>query len=210
MARVRREQPTISDEDVARAQARYGQLPIAATTPAARPPNLDALPAPLYDTPPDLGAVAEGYRVESLAPAGLDEGPVLYLFVSLSMPEPALRRAIAQAAQARAVVLIRGLSDGSLRQTAARLQALIGQQPVSIQIDPRPFEQFDVQRVPAVVLARSRAAEDCNASACPAGTAFVRATGDVSLDYALAHVQRAAPAWAPAAAVYLQRLGRRE
>jgi len=212
IARVRREQPTITADDIARTQARYGQLPVE-TPPSSAPrstPNLDALPMPLHATPLDLGAVADGYRQQPLAPTGLDDGPVLYLFVSLSMPEPSLRRIIAQAAQARATVLVRGLSEGSLRVTAARLQALIGQRPVSIQIDPRPFDQFGIQRVPAFVLARSVGGTDCGSGACQAGADFVRTTGDVSLDYALAYVQRTAPAWAPAAARYLQRLEPRE
>ncbi|MDC8637159.1 type-F conjugative transfer system pilin assembly protein TrbC [Xanthomonas hortorum] len=208
--RARRDQPTITDEDIERARARYGQLPVEMPAASPRAPNLDALPVPLQDSAIDLGAVAEGYRLQAPVPAGLDEGPVLYLFVSLSMPEPALRRIIAQAAQARATVLIRGMSGGSLRQTAARLQALIGPHPVSIQIDPRPFEQFDIQRVPAFVLARPSANADCAGGSCPSGAAFVRATGDVSLDYALAHVQRTAPAWGPAAGMYLRRLEGRE
>lgn len=208
--RVRREQPTITDDDIHRAQQRH-TLPSELTLAPFRSPNLDALPVPATATPLDLGAVAEGYQQQIRAPAPtFDNGPALYLFVSLSMPEPALRRLIAQAAQARATVLVRGLSEGSLRKTAARLQALIGDAPVSIQIDPRLFDQFAVQRVPTFVLAQSSARSDCNGSTCPPDPAFLRTSGDVSLDYALAYMQRSAPAWSAVAAVYLQRLERRE
>lgn len=213
LARVRREQPTISEDDIAKARQRYTQLPgleLPSSNPA-KAPNLDALPVPLANTPIDLADVAEGYQqqIETTA-ASLDNGPTLYLFVSLSMPEPALRRLVAQAAQARATVLIRGLSEGSLRKTAARLQTLIGQQQVALQIDPRPFDQFEIQRVPTFVLARTALPSECTSNACRNGAAFVRTSGDVSLDYALAYIQRSSPAWAGEADRYLQRLQRRE
>ena len=213
LARVRREQPTISDEDIARARQRYTQLPVLEAPPfrPRKAPNLEALPVPLPHTPIDLAAVAEGYQQQVKAtPADLDNGSALYLFVSLSMPEPALRRLVAQAAQARAIILIRGLSEGSLRKTAARVQALIGQQQVALQIDPRPFDQFEIQRVPAFVLARSALSAECAENTCRDGPAFVRTSGDVSLDYALAYIQRTAPAWADEADRYLQRLQRQE
>lgn len=213
LARVRREQPTISEDDIAKARQRYTQLPglEPPSSNPARAPNLNALPVPLAREPVDLAAIADGYQQQvEAAAAGLDNGPALYLFVSLSMPEPALRRLIAQAAQARATVLVRGLSDGSLRKTAARLQALIGQQQVALQIDPRPFDQFDIQRVPAFVLARTALPAECASNACRNDAAFVRTSGDVSLDYALAYIQRTAPAWTDEADRYLQRLQRRE
>lgn len=213
LARVRREQPTISDDDIARARQRYTQLPglESPTSNAAKAPNLDALPTPLTHAPIDLAAIADGYQQQVEAAAtSLDSGPALYLFISLSMPEPALRRLIAQAAQARATVLVRGLSEGSLRKTAARLQALIGQQQVALQIDPRPFDQFEIQRVPAFVLTRTAQPAECASNVCRNGAAFVHTSGDVSLDYALAYIQRTAPAWAGEADRYLQRLQRRE
>jgi conjugal transfer pilus assembly protein TrbC len=208
IARVQHEQPIITDDDIRHAQQRHALPPELAPAPYSSP-NLDALPVPVTAAPLDLGAVAEGYRQQIQAPT-FDNGPALYLFVSLSMPEPALRRLIAQAAQARATVLIRGLSEGSLRKTAARLQALIGEAPVSIQIDPRLFDRFAVQRVPAFVLTRTAADTGCNGSACQPEPAFLRTSGDVSLDYALAYMQRSAPTWSAAAAVYLRRLESRE
>jgi conjugal transfer pilus assembly protein TrbC len=210
IARVRREQPTISDEDIRRAQQRHARPAAPLPTPSS-PPNLGALPVPATTAPLDLSAVAEGYRQQIQTPIpSLDNGPALYLFVSLSMPEPTLRRLLAQAAQARATVLVRGLSDGSLRKTATRLQALIGDAPVSVQIDPRRFDQFAVQRVPTFVLTRTATNTECNGSTCQADPAFLRTSGDVSLDYALTYMQRSAPAWAAVAGRYLQRLEQRE
>ncbi|PPT46438.1 type-F conjugative transfer system pilin assembly protein TrbC [Xanthomonas arboricola] len=210
IARVQREQPTITDDDIRRAQQRHVLPPERLPAPSGAP-NLGALPVPATTAPLDLGAVAEGYRQQIQAPTpSLDNGPALYLFVSLSMPEPTLRRLLAQAAQARATVLVRGLSDGSLRKTAARLQALIGDAPVSIQIDPRLFDQFAVRRVPTFVLTRTAANTECTGGTCQSDPAFLRTSGDVSLDYALAYMQRSAPAWSGVAALYLQRLERPE
>jgi len=213
LARVRREQPVISDDDIARARQRYTQLLGLESPPssAVTAPNLDALPVPLTPAPVDLAAVADGYQQQlEAAASGFDNGPALYVFISLSMPEPALRRLITQAAQARATVLIRGLSEGSIRVTAAHLQALIGQQQVALQIDPRPFDQFEIQRVPAFVLTRTPLPAECASNACRNGAAFICTSGDVSLDYALAYIQRATLTWADDADRYLQRLNGRE
>lgn len=211
LARARSEQPTITDADIAQAQQRYRQLPGLESPPATAPPNLDALPIPLTHAMVDLSAVAEGYQqqVDTTASA-LNEGTALYVFVSLSIPEPSLRRLLAQAAQARATVLVRGLSEGSLRKTAARLQSLIGQQPLALHIDPRPFERFDIGQVPTFVLASAALSSDCTDRLCQEGTPYIRTSGDVSLDYALAYMQRTAPpAWVSAADPYLQRLQQR-
>jgi len=208
IARVQREQPVVTEADIERARQRYTPPAHADPAPAPHPLNVEALPVPRVGDALNLGAVAEGFRHSVPAPSlGTEDGPALVVFVSLSMPEPALRRLIAQAAQARAPVVIRGLLNGSLRQTAARLQALIGQGPGSVQIDPRPFEQYGIQQVPAFVLTRAPMST-CSESACTRADTFVRTSGDVSLDYALAYVQRTAPAWAPMAATYLHRLER--
>lgn len=212
MLRVRGEQPTVTEADIARARQRHAvpdQLDRLATPQATRSPNLDALPVPATTTPLDLGAVAEGYALQRRPPdLSADTGPRLYVFVSLSMPEPTLQRLIAQAAKAHASILVRGLAGGSLPQTVSRLQTLIGEHAVSIQIDPRPYDQFAIERVPAFVLARHGARSECTSHSCPSSTDFVRTTGDVSLEYAMVHVQRTAPAWAHEASIFLHRLER--
>lgn len=209
IARAQRNQPIVSDADIARAQQQYALPASAERAPATaqrRPLNIDALPVPGAGAPLDLGKVAEGFLGSTPLPSlGTTEEPTLLVFVSLSMPEPALRRLISQAARARAPLLVRGLVGGSLRQTAARLQALIGQGPGSIQIDPRPFSRYGIEQVPAFVLTRGPI-PTCSEAACTHADAFVRTSGDVSLNYALAYMQRTAPAWAPAATIYLQRL----
>jgi conjugal transfer pilus assembly protein TrbC len=175
-------------------------------------PRIDALPAPATQVPLDLEALARGFASATGAPPlpSADE-PRLIVFISLSMPEATLARLVDQAAHARAQLLLRGLSEGSLPRTAARIQQLIGTRPVAVQIDPRAFDRYAIQRVPSFVLARGGELNTaCSGEQCARSDDHVIATGDVSLDYALAHFQRSAPAFAKDAGRFLARLGRRE
>lgn len=175
-------------------------------------PQVDALPVPATQTPVDLEALARGFAAGTGAPTlpGTDE-PRLIVFISLSMPEATLARLVDQAARARAQLLLRGLSEGSLPRTAARIQQLIGTRAVAVQIDPRAFDRYAIQRVPSFVLARPRAHDAaCNGEQCARSDGHVVAAGDVSLDFALDHFQRSAPAFAKDAGRFLARLGRRE
>ncbi len=189
-----------------RAQAPVG-LP-----PAKVMPRIDALPVPATQTPVDLEALARGFAGATGSPTltGADE-PRLIVFISLGMPEAALSRLVDQAARARAQLLLRGLSEGSLPRTAARIQQLIGSRPVAVQIDPRAFDRYAIQRVPAFLLARAGGTVTaCGGEQCARSDDHVVAAGDVSLDYALDHFQRSAPAFAKDAGRFLARLGRRE
>jgi len=189
-----------------RAQAPVG-LP-----PAKVMPRVDALPVPATQTPVDLEALARGFAGATGSPTlpGADE-PRLFVFISLGMPEAALSRLVDQAARARAQLLLRGLSEGSLPRTAARIQQLIGTRPVAMQIDPRAFDRYAIQRVPAFVLARAGGTDTaCSDVQCARSDDHVTAAGDVSLGYALEHFQRSAPSFAKDAGRFLARLGRRE
>lgn len=208
LARVRRETPTVTEEDVRRAQ----QQPVA-PLPQAAPvstPRIDALPKPLTNTLPDLGDIARGYAGGDDAPGAalsLATGPGLFVFVSLAMPEPTLARLVDQAARAQAAILIRGFANGSLRKTVSRLQKLIGKRQVAVLIDPQAFDRYAVERVPTFVLARDgmRPAA-CAGGTCPPPADYVSTMGDVSLDYALDHLRRAAPRFEADAGLFLARL----
>ena len=180
----------------------------AAPVPSA--PAIEALPQPATRTPIDLEALARGYasQVDAMQAAeGLARGPGLFVFVSLSMPRPALQRLIDQAARARASVILRGLVKGSLRETVAQLQPLIGTRQVAVQIDPPAFDRFSIVRVPSFVLVRDGTRPvSCASGTCAPPEAFLRTAGDVSLDYALEHMVRTAPAFQGDAAGFLQRL----
>ncbi len=209
--RVRREQPAITEGDIdaARrkcsmpgdAELRYAPVPI---------PNVEALPQPLSRTPIDLEALARGYasQADAMTQAqGLATGPGLLVFVSLSMPRPTLQRLVDQAARAKASIVLRGFANGSLRDTVAQVQGLIGARQVAVQIDPLAFDRFAVTRVPTFVLVRDGTRPvACASGSCAPADSFLRTSGDVSLDYALEHMRRSAPGFGPPADTFLKRI----
>jgi len=212
--------PEVTDADIARAVQRHRLPPalLADTLPQVTTPRIDALPQPLQPaTPLDLAALARGFdaAVAGTTGQGLDGGPQLLVFVSFSLPDATWQRLLHQAERARATLVLRGLVDGSLRQTVLRMQQLIGQRKVAVQIDPQAFDRHAVTVVPSFVLLRS------GSSAARAGTApcleatcaaakhsaeALRAAGDVSLDYVLRQFATAAPAAAADARIFLRRL----
>lgn len=202
----------ITDDDIERAQKKHrmpleGEL-IQGPVPAA--PNLDALPAPDSTRAIDLEALAKGYQanVNRMATAqGIQSGPGLLVFVSFSMPEPTLRRLVDQAAKAHAALVIRGFVNGSLRETVAHAQGLIGNRQVAFQIDPQAFDRFAVVKTPTFVLVRDGAqGQACGAGLCFPADAFVATSGDVSLDYALEFIARQEPQFAKDARRYLKKI----
>jgi conjugal transfer pilus assembly protein TrbC len=176
----------------------------------ADPPNVEALPQPLSRTPIDLEALARGYasQADAMTQAqGLATGPGLLVFVSLSMPRPTLQRLVDQAARAKASIVLRGFANGSLRDTVAQVQGLIGSRQVAVQIDPLAFDRFAVTRVPTFVLVRDGTRPvACASGSCAPADSFLRTSGDVSLDYALEHMRRSAPGFGPTADTFLKRI----
>ncbi len=173
-------------------------------------PNLDALPQPKTSRPIDLEALAKGYEANAdriAAAQGLRSGPALLVFVSFAMPQPTLERLVDQAAKTQAALVIRGLANGSLRDTVTRIQRLIGTRQVAFQIDPQAFDRFAVTHTPTFVLVRDGAqSTPCSAGQCYASDAFVSTSGDVSLDYALEFIARQAPRFAKDAQSFLKKI----
>ena len=209
--RVRREMPTVTDQDIDAARRKYG-MPSDAELRSApvSTPNVEALPQPLSRTPIDLEALARGYasKAEAMTQAqGLATGPGLLVFVSLSMPRPTLQRLVDQAARAKASIVLRGFANGSLRDTVAQVQGLIGSRQVAVQIDPLAFDRYAVTRVPTFVLVRDGTRPvACASGSCAPADSFLRTSGDVSLDYALEHMRRSAPGFGPPADTFLKRI----
>ena len=208
--RARRVQPVITDRDVERAQQKHRTPSDAdlARVPVPSTPRVDALPQPATRTPIDLEALAKGFDAQADRPApGAKTGPGLLVFVSFSMPQATLARLVDQAARARASLVLRGLVNGSLRDTVERMQRLIGNRQVSVQIDPQAFDRFSIVRTPSFVLVLDGAQpQRCGAGMCFAADQFALAAGDVSLDYALEHFQRSAPRLARDAGAFLKRM----
>lgn len=208
--RAKRNQPVVTDADIERARERHRtpsdaelrQAPVPST------PRIDALPKPVIAPTIDLGALAGGFDATGGQP-GLapNAGPTVMVFVSFSMPDAALTRLVDQASRSDATLVLRGLVGGSLTQTAARVQQLIGARRVAVQIDPQAFDRYGVKLTPSFVLVRDGArAGSCASGICVPGDGFVMAVGDVSLDYALGFFRRSAPAFARDAESVLKRL----
>jgi conjugal transfer pilus assembly protein TrbC len=210
--RVQRSQPVITEQDIARAR-KQNRMPSDAelrNVPLSSTPNIGALPQPKSSTPLDLAAIAKGFdaNAEQMAQVqSMLSGPALLVFVSFSMPEPTLQRLVDQATRAKATLVLRGFVNGSLRETMWHVQRMIGKHRVAVQIDPQAFDRFAISRTPSFVLVRDGAqAKDCASGFCYANDAFVATSGDVSLDYALAYIQRTAPRFAPNTVAFLHRL----
>ncbi len=97
-------------------------------------------------------------RVEPVAPAGDTATPQaggspkgLYVFISSSMPQPALLEIATDAARLRTPIILRGLAGESLQDTLATMHPLTTA-GAALEIDPLLFEAYKVERVPAVVL----------------------------------------------------------
>lgn len=209
--RARRETPSVTEQDIELARQKYA-LPgdTGHRSTPLNSPNIEALPKPVTPVAVDLEALARGYAGQSDAMTqaqGLATGPGLFIFVSLTMPRATLQGLVDQAARAKAAIVVRGFAKGSLRDTVAQVQGLIGKRQVAIQIDPLAFDRFAISKVPSFVLVRDGTRPvACASGSCAPADSFLRSTGDVSLDYALEHMQRFAPGFSPAAELFLKRI----
>lgn len=115
------------------------------------------------------------------------QAPLFMVFVSLSMPEASLKAIIRDASQAGGIVVFRGFPNNSAKEFVTRLSRAVDEssQFASIGIDPRLFRAFDVQAVPAYVVASSDF-DLCDGMACrtPPPPHDMMA-GNVSVQYAL-------------------------
>jgi len=74
------------------------------------------------------------------------------LFTSLAVPVPSWRDAARDAARIGAPLVLRGVAEGSLLDTARQVLGRLGGAPAGIAIAPRLFRLFGIARVPAVVV----------------------------------------------------------
>lgn len=165
---------------------------------------------------PDIAALARQGSALGASAARQGGGTTgLRVFVTLDMPIGSLQRLVEQCERSGATLVLRGLQNQSLRQTLARVQALLGQRRVSWQIDPEAFEHYRVQAAPTFVLdlpgltlPNHAAAPNaqCAPGSCTDRQPHVMVSGDVSLDYALQAMARRLPMAAPRALELLRRL----
>ncbi len=128
--------------------------------------------------------------------AGTGDAPGLFYFFSFSMPRSSLREAARESAAGGAVMVLRGLSGGSLGETASRISGIGG---AEVWIDPVLFECLAVGAVPQLVLAYGYLpGSDCG------GLRHVKVLGDIALPRALGLMKKEDPN----AGIFIEKLSR--
>jgi type-F conjugative transfer system pilin assembly protein TrbC len=132
------------------------------------------------------------------------EGPAhaagrLYYFWSFSMPEESLKAVFADGEKVGLVAVLRGLPEGSAKESLLRIKKLMSGRSVEIVIDPLLFRLYGITTVPTLVYA-----ENVNPSCehCEPAPRHWKAEGDVSLPMALENLARSVPPVEP----YLRKL----
>ncbi len=77
----------------------------------------------------------------------LDPKAKYLIFISCSMPAESIKLLYAESLNQNATLVMRGLLDGSFKKTTAKLQEL----SVVVQINPKLFKQYHIDRVPTIV-----------------------------------------------------------
>ncbi len=101
----------------------------------------------------------------------------LYVFISFSMPEAALKALLQDAPKHQAILVLNGLIEDSFVKTANKLKDL-GEQSGEIQIHPELFERYQIKNVPTFLLLKDE-------------EEVARLQGNVSLDYGLSKLHEA-------------------
>ena len=129
-----------------------------------------------------------GFDMGPQTPTSRDGEGRLYIFVSLSMPDDLIQQYLDQALKHNGRVVIRGFYKGSFAETTKRLAGLISEDEIrriGVNIDPRAFETFGVETVPAIALAEKPLVR-CETEDCVLDVgAYDIIYGAVSVEYAL-------------------------
>jgi type-F conjugative transfer system pilin assembly protein TrbC len=146
---------------------------------------------------------AIGNKVDGLDPAELaslyrkaekdmdkkNEGPVLMIFASTSIPPQTLQVIGQQAKLAAAPIFLRGVNGGftmaGITQTLKAMRPAT-EQGAEVQIHPEMFKHYGVTQVPAIILAEHLGGT-CGQTTCGEHRMVV---GDVTVEYALAQFER--------------------
>ena len=131
----------------------------------------------------------------------------ILIFTSLSVPAASWRQWARDAARVGAPLVLRGVGEGGLRETAKLIGARLGGHDAGVAIDPRLFRLFGVSRVPAVVVAPG-GVPPCRSRGCsddPA-PAHDKVTGNIGLVAALEAIAAEGDAGRAVAKLNLERL----
>lgn len=192
--------PAVTEADIERARQQHRMPTEAELTrvPVPAAPRIENLPQPVNRMPIDLEAISKGFDVQTGAQATTmtagKAGPKVLIFVSFAMPEPTFQRLVDQAARAGATLVLRGLANGSIRDTVTQMQALIGSRRVAVQIDPEAFDRYGITRTPTFVLVKEDTRSvACAFRVCGPSQSFAKVAGDVTLEYAMQYMGRRSP-----------------
>ena len=172
-------------------------IPVApATAPGAKRDNLDEL-VKRYNA-----------GVSGEIPAELAKKGDVVIFVSFSMPKSILADLSRQAKEAGAVMVVRGMKDGSVNKTREAM-AEVDAGGVEWEIHPDLFKTFKVTKVPTFVVANAKSGSLDEEGCAPEAT-YSAVTGNVSVELALDTIRRrAAPAIANLAGQRLDEMHKR-
>jgi conjugal transfer pilus assembly protein TrbC len=137
----------------------------------------------------DPAELAALYRNAENEMVNKDEGPVLMIFASTSIPPQTLQVIGQQAKLAGAPIFLRGVSGGfnmaGITQTLKAMRPAT-EQGAEVQIHPEMFKHYGVTQVPAIVLAEHLGGS-CGQTTCGEHRMVI---GDVTVEYALAQFER--------------------
>ena len=161
------------------------------------------------NTPAPLPAERHAGGIAGGPPDRPNTAEVLVL-MSLAVPEAGWAQWAAQAARAGAPLVLRGVLPAGLRATAAEVGRRLDGHEAGVAVDPRLFELFGVERVPAVVAVPGGvppcASRGCSDDAPPP---FDSVAGNIGLAAALEAIAAEGDAGRETALRHLERLGRR-
>ena len=131
----------------------------------------------------------------------------ILVFTSLSVPAASWRQWAREAAASGAPLVLRGVGEGGLPETAKRIGERLDGADAGVAIDPRLFRLFGVERVPAVAVVPS-GVPPCRSRGCaddPAPPHDV-VTGNIGLTAALEAVAEEGAVGRDVARRHLERL----
>ena len=110
----------------------------------------------------------------------------MLVFTSLAVPSASWQAAARDAARIGATLVLRGVVEESLPETARRIAVRLGGADAGVAIDPRLFRLFGVTRVPAVAVVPG-GVPPCRSRGCAADPPppHDRVSGNLSLAAAL-------------------------
>ena len=101
--------------------------------------------------PAPLPAERHASRIAGSRAGRAGTGEIL-IFTSLSVPAASWRQWAREAARTGAPLVLRGVGEGGLPETAKRIGDRLGGAEAGVAIDPRLFRLFGIERVPAVAV----------------------------------------------------------